>query len=285
MLKKILKICFSFAVIVLLSSCSLAGSWVYERLDDYLADYFKEFADFSDEQRQEIQIVSEEFLNWFSENELLNVVALLEDIKEIDIENPEQTVKESYAKGEDIFKRSNNYFKKPIISFSKRLTKDQIKQIGSHFDELRNEREEERNKEKKEYKERILENYIAGFDRIGINLREDQIDAININLASHNNTREEWSNLQQDWVEEFIELLKTNQSYDYEMKMSSYLSSLENLGNENFREKINENEILAIKIISLVFLTIDEKQFKGFNRSLDVYLKSINRILSKRRVN
>lgn len=285
MLKKILKICFSFAVIVLLSSCSLAGSWVYERLDDYLADYFKEFADFSDEQRQEIQIVSEEFLNWFSENELLNVVALLEDIKEIDIENPEQTVKESYAKGEDIFRRSNNYFKKPIISFSKRLTKDQIKQIGSHFDELRNEREEERNKEKKEYKERILENYIAGFDRIGINLREDQIDAININLASHNNTREEWSNLQQDWVEEFIELLKTNQSYDYEMKMSSYLSSLENLGNENFREKINENEILAIKIISLVFLTIDEKQFKGFNRSLDVYLKSINRILSKRKVN
>ena len=285
MLKKILKICFSFAVIVLLSSCSLAGSWVYERLDDYLADYFKEFADFSDEQRQEIQIVSEEFLNWFSENELLNVVALLEDIKEIDIENPEQTVKESYAKGEDIFRRSNNYFKKPIISFSKRLTKDQIKQIGSHFDELRNEREEERNKEKKEYKERIVENYIAGFDRIGINLREDQIDAININLASHNNTREEWSNLQQDWVEEFIELLKTNQSYDYEMKMSSYLSSLENLGNENFREKINENEILAIKIISLVFLTIDEKQFKGFNRSLDVYLKSINRILSKRKVN
>ncbi len=285
MLKKILKICFSSAVIVLLSSCSLAGSWVYERLDDYLADYFKEFADFSDEQRQEIQIVSEEFLNWFSENELLNVVALLEDIKEIDIENPEQTVKESYAKGEDIFRRSNNYFKKPIISFSKRLTKDQIKQIGSHFDELRNEREEERNKEKKEYKERILENYIAGFDRIGINLREDQIDAININLANHNNTREEWSNLQQDWVEEFIELLKTNQSYDYEMKMSSYLSSLENLGNENFREKINENEILAIKIISLVFLTIDEKQFKGFNRSLDVYLKSINRILSKRKVN
>ena len=67
--------------------------------------------------------------------------------------------------------------------------------------------------------------------------------------------------------------------------MSSYLSSLENLGNENFREKINENEILAIKIISLVFLTIDEKQFKGFNRSLDVYLKSISRILSKRRVN
>ena len=285
MRKKILKICFSSAVIVLLSSCSLAGSWVYERLDDYLADYFKEFADFSDEQRQEIQIVSEEFLNWFSENELLNVVALLEDIKEIDIENPEQTVKESYAKGEDIFRRSNNYFKKPIISFSKRLTKDQIKQIGSHFDELRNEREEERNKEKKEYKERILENYIAGFDRIGINLREDQIDAININLASHNNTREEWSNLQQDWVEEFIELLKTNKYYDYEMKMSSYLSSLENLGNENFREKINENEILAIKIISLVFLTIDEKQFKGFNRSLDVYLKSINRILSKRKVN
>ena len=67
--------------------------------------------------------------------------------------------------------------------------------------------------------------------------------------------------------------------------MSAYLNSLENLGNKNFREKMNKNETLAIEMISFVFLTIDEKQLKGFNRTLDIYLNSINRILSKRGVN
>ena len=282
---KILKICLSSMMIIFLSSCSLAGSWVYERLDDYLADYFKEFADFSKEQRQEIEFVSEEFLIWFSQNELLNIVALLEDLKELDLNNPEKTISASYEKAEDIFKRSNYYFEKPIINFSKGLNEDQIEQIGSHFEKLRNEREEERNKEKKDYKERILENYVSGFDRIGINLREDQTDVVSLNLENQINTREEWSSLQQEWVEEFIKLLKTNNSYGYDIKMSAYLNSLENLGNKNFREKMNKNETLAIEIISFVFLTIDEKQLKGFNRTLDIYLNSINRILSKRRVN
>ena len=64
-----------------MSSCSIAGSWVYERLDNYLADYFKEFANFSQEQDEEIEIISTEFINWFSENELSKVKVILENLK------------------------------------------------------------------------------------------------------------------------------------------------------------------------------------------------------------
>ena len=64
-----------------MSSCSIAGSWVYERLDNYLADYFKEFADFSREQNQEIELISTEFINWFSENELIKLKGILEKLK------------------------------------------------------------------------------------------------------------------------------------------------------------------------------------------------------------
>ena len=63
-----------------MSSCSIAGSWVYERLDNYLADYFKEFANFSREQDEEIEIISTEFINWFSENELSKVKVILENL-------------------------------------------------------------------------------------------------------------------------------------------------------------------------------------------------------------
>ena len=67
--------------------------------------------------------------------------------------------------------------------------------------------------------------------------------------------------------------------------MLAYLESLEELGNEEFRDKIEKNEMLSMEIISFVFLTSDDRQIQGFKRSLDIYLKSINRILSKRRVN
>ena len=67
--------------------------------------------------------------------------------------------------------------------------------------------------------------------------------------------------------------------------MSIYLDSLEELGEEKFREKIDKNELLAQEIISFVFKSSNEKQIGSFNRSLDIYLKSIKRILSKRQVN
>lgn len=271
-------------MILLLSSCSIAGSWVYERLDSYLADYFKEFADFSKEQNQEIELISEEFLNWFSENELLKIKLLIEDLKKIDTKNPEEKVVSAYRQGEEIFARVNDFFERPIINFSKGLNEDQINQIDNHFKELREEREEERKNEKKEYKERLLENYISGFDRIGIRLRDDQLETIKIKLENHVEVRKEWSELQQNWTNEFVQLLKRNTSYGYESRMSAYLNSLEELGNEEFRDKIEKNEMLSMEIISFVFLTSNEKQIKGFNRSLDIYLKSINRILLKRKV-
>ena len=285
MVEKILKISLSSLMILLLSSCSIAGSWVYERLDSYLADYFKEFADFSKEQNQEIELISEEFLNWFSENELLKIKLLIEDLKKIDLKNPEERVASAYRQGEEIFARVNDFFERPIINFSKGLNEDQINQIDNHFKELRKEREEERKKEKEEYKDRLLENYISGFDRIGIDLRNDQLETIKIKLENHIEVRKEWSELQQNWINEFVQLLKRNNSYGYESRMSAYLDSLEELGNEEFRDKIEKNEMLSMEIISFVFLTSNERQIKGFNRSLDIYLKSINRILLKRKVN
>ena len=79
-----------------MSSCSIAGSWVYERLDNYLADYFKEFANFSREQDEEIEIISTEFINWFSENELSKVKVILEKLKNLNLQNPEKEISSIY---------------------------------------------------------------------------------------------------------------------------------------------------------------------------------------------
>ena len=282
--KNIFKFCVLSLMIFILSSCSIAGSFVYERLDNYLASYFKEFADFTKEQNKEIDLISEGYLDWFSENELPYIKSLIEDLKRIDQNNSEISVNLLFEEGEGVFNRTNDYFEKRIITFSKGLNEGQIKQISLHFEELVRKREEENKKDKRDYKERVLDNYISGFDRIGIDLRDDQIEGVKLQLEQYLEISKEWSDLRQQWIEDFIKLLKNRESYGYESQMKKFFKSLDNLGNEEFRLKADRNEKITLEIINFVFRTADPKQMKSFDRTLDVYLKSINRILSKRQV-
>ena len=285
MLNKILKTSSPLLLSFVLSSCSIAGTWVYERLDNYLADYFKEFANFSKEQNKEIDRISKSYLDWFSETELPEIKILLEDLKNLNYKTPEESVNSAYKAGEDIFQRTNQYFEKPIIGFSKSLSNQQISEIESHFQKLAEERAERRRKDSENYLDEIYENYVSGFDRIGISLRDDQEATLKLMLNRYVPLREEWSVLQNEWVEEFIQLLYMNDAYAYETDMSLFLRSFEEIGNKNFREKSDANQILAIEIIIYILSSSDAKQIKSFQRSMDIYLNSINRILSKRSVN
>ena len=285
MVDNFLKSSIPILLSIVLSSCSIAGTWVYERLDNYLADYFKEYADFSKEQNNEIEKISKDYLDWFSANELPRIKLLIKELKDIKSDKPEIAVLSAYEDGQKIFRRTNSYFEEPIINFSKTLDENQIIEIGKHFEEIREKREEEQREEKKNYLEEILENYVSGFDRVGIILREDQITIIRSKLQTYIPLRAEWSSLQEEWVNEFIQLLKQNNSKGYEEKMLLFLQSIQSLGDGVFENKADKNQILSIEIISYVFSSSDERQMTNFRRNMDVYLKSINRILSKRSVN
>ena len=130
-----------------LGSCSIAGSWVYERADGYLAKYFKEYANFSDEQESEIDEVTASYVNWFTQNELPVIRAILVKIKGINNNNAETLINETYISGQGLFERSNKFFEKSFVKFSKTLTDRQVDEIRIHFDEIMFEREETRKKE------------------------------------------------------------------------------------------------------------------------------------------
>ena len=285
MIKKKFRIYLFLFTPFLLNSCSIAGSWVYERIDSYLADYFIEFADFNQIQKQEINKTSKEFHDWFSESELPKIKGLLLELKNIDPNNPKREISLAYEMGELIFARANGYFEEPIIQFTKGMTDKQIDQMKQHFETIRKEREEERKKEKKNYKQRISENFVSGFNRVGIKLDDSQLMLIEGKLNNYAEVREEWSNLQKIWIDEFIDLLKQKDADEYSTMMLSYLRSLENLGSSEFRDKIEGNEKLSLEIINATFMTLNEKQLKSFKRNMDIYIKSINRILSNRGIN
>ncbi len=280
-MKKKLKIYVTISSLLILSSCTVAGSWVYERADSFLADYFKEYANFSNQQKDEIDKVTENYLDWFTRNELPVIRAVLVDLKEINNSNVDDLIKETYKDGQELFERSNKYFEKSFIKFSKTLTDLQVDEIKNHFEEIQVEREESR-KEEKIYSEEVIENYISGFRRLNIKLTKAQKDYVKENIKGLKNIRSEWSFFQEKWVEELIEILNKRNDQDFDKRISAHLKALENLGDEEFQLKRKNNEQIGIKIISGILSNASEKQIKGAKRRIDTYIASIDRILSNR---
>ena len=279
-MRKKLKIYLTIPLFIL-GSCSIAGSWVYERADGYLAEYFKEYANFSEEQKNEIDKVTESYVNWFTLNELPIIKTILVNMKDINNNNAKSLINETYLNGQGLFERSNKYFEKSFVEFSKTLTDLQVDEIKNHFDEIQIEREESRKKEKS-YSEEVFENFSSGFRRLNIKLTNAQKDFAKENIKELKNTRPEWSFFQEKWVEELIEILKKRNDKDFEKNITSHLRSFENLGDEEFQLKRKNNEQVTIKIISGIFSSASEKQIKGMNRRIETYIASIDRILSNR---
>jgi len=279
-MRKKLEIYLTISLFIL-GSCSIAGSWVYERADGYLAEYFKEYANFSEEQENEIDKVTESYVNWFTLNELPIIKTILVNMKDINNNNAESLINEAYLNGQGLFERSNKYFEKSFVEFSKTLTDLQVDEIKNHFDEIQIEREESRKKEKS-YSEKVFENFSSGFRRLNIKLTNAQKDFAKENIKELKNTRPGWSFFQEKWVEELIEILKKRNDKGFEKNITSHLRSFENLGDEEFQLKRKNNEQVTIKIISGIFSSASEKQIKGMNRRIETYIASIDRILSNR---
>ena len=278
---KKLKIYTTIASLFILVSCSIAGTWFYERADSYLADYFKEFANFSNEQKDEIDKVTKNYLDWFTENELPAVRDVLVNLKDINNSNANNLIDETYVVGQELFARSNKYFEKSFIEFFKSLTDLQVDEIQDHFEEIRIEREESR-KEENTYPEEVAEDYVSGFRRLNIKLTRSQRDYVKENIKGLKNIRADWSFFQEKWVAELIGILEKRNDQDFEIKITSHLRNLESLGDEEFQLKRKNNEQIGIETIKGILSSASEKQIKGANRRIDTYIISIDRILSNR---
>ena len=278
---KKLKLYVTIATLFFLGSCSIAGSWFYERADSYLADYFKEYANFSNEQKDEIDKVTKNYLDWFTTNELPVIRDVLVNLKDINYGNAKNSINETYVVGQELFVRSNQYFEEPFIKFFKSLTDLQVEEIKAHSEEIRIEREESR-KEENAYPEEVAENYISGFRRLNIKLTKSQRDYVNENIKGLKNIRADWSFFQEKWVEELMGILEKRNDQDFEIKITSHLRSLESLGDEEFQLKRKNNEQIGMKIISGILSNASEKQIQGAKRRIDTYIASIDRILSNR---
>jgi len=265
-----------------MSGCSIAGSWLYDRLDDYINDYFFNFANFSNDQKEDIRLVTKNFKYWLTKNQLPEIQIALNDIAALNKTSSNSEIKLVYEKGYKIFKSINLYFDYEFIEFASTLNKKQINEMETHFSELQEERKEKREKRKEEtYHERLLENYVSGFKRLGVVLKKEQKELLAYSIEDSRDNGKEWNLLQEKWTEEMLSILRKNEQNNFKKELSVHLKGLSDLGSQVFKDKIEQNKTIGIIAVSNVVGSMDEGQFKKMNKSLNVFQKSILQIIKK----
>ena len=125
---------FIFVVFtVFLNSCSVFGEWWYDRLDLYLANYFFEYAEFTNDEKYYIRKTTKEYKNWNSNSELPKLKNLLLEVESLDKEDTIKDIEKIIMRGRLLFKNNYSFFIPHIVILCEELTDEQVEEISLKF--------------------------------------------------------------------------------------------------------------------------------------------------------
>tara|TARA_B100000029_G_scaffold231916_1_gene229259 strand:+ start:405 stop:1244 length:840 start_codon:yes stop_codon:yes gene_type:complete len=277
MFKKILLV----MLLALTASCSVIGEWWYiNRLDSYLNNYFFDYADFSDEQKDSIRNTTKEYKIWHFENELPKYIKLLKDIKGLNKNISQQKLEDIYSRGYVLFRSSNNFFIPHMINFSRKLNEKQVDQIEKHFEMILVKREKIIQRTDKEtFKEDIIKNSSSGFKRLGIRLNNNQKRIIKRFSHSIEDIRKESILAQRSWNKGLIEILRNRKKEEFDESLTKYLRSVERMGGEDYKIKDEKNRLIFFQMIVDILSSLDKDQVKKYQKKIDYYIYLIEKII------
>ena len=257
-----------------LLSCSALGQWWYDRLDIYLANYFFKYADFSDEQKSYIRSVTKDYLEWNSISEIPKYKDLIIKIRNLDATTTALDITNIFEEGEALFEASNNFFTPHIVSFCKTLNDKQVEEINLFF-EKRIEGWRESLKESKDQtqEESTTESVQRLAKFLGVKLDDKQLETIKV-LAKEIKSEDTSSIERQDtWNKELITILREKDFQNFNFLLTDHLSSLLD------SEQSGNREVVYHEIIATTIASLNEVQRKKFERRLNVFVSSLDKII------
>tara|TARA_B100000953_G_scaffold74288_1_gene59989 strand:+ start:7473 stop:8324 length:852 start_codon:yes stop_codon:yes gene_type:complete len=267
------RLSLGFLTISLLS-CSALGQWWYDRLDIYLANYFFKYADFTNEQKSYIRSVTKDYLEWNSSSEVPKYKSLIIKIRDLGETTTTKDIRRIFEEGESLFESSNNFFTPHIVRFCKTVTDRQVEEVNLFF-EKRIEGWRESLKESKDLsqEESITKSVQRLGKFLGVKLDDKQLKTVK-DLAKEIKEEDTSSiELQDIWNKELITILRGRNSENFNSLLSDHLNSLLDSEQRGNREAVY-HEIIATTIASL-----NEAQRKKYERRLNVFVSSLDKII------
>ena len=260
-------------VVFNLSACSVVGGLWYERIDQFIANQFLEYASFSNTQENYIRKATQEFKYWNIKNELPEYKKLLLRFRLLDSETRIGDIDEIYKKGGVLGNRSRNFFVPYLAELCKTLTNKQIEEIEIHFDGLMEERRFKLGNETKNYQAALEKNFVRFFRLLRVKLNEEQKNTVRLLSSELEDTRYQLINDRIKWNQQFVTILVLRQEKDFEQILTDHIHSLSS-EDKNTRTAINQ-------ITAEILASLDEKQRARFQKRLGVFVASIDQILAR----
>ena len=260
-------------VVFNLSACSVVGGLWYERIDQFIANQFLEYANFSITQENYIRKAAQEFKYWNKKNELPEYKKLLLQFRLLDSTTRVGDIDNIYQKGVILGNRSRDFFVPYIVEFCKTLTNKQIEEIVIHFDGLMEERRLKLDNERKSFQIALEKNFVRFFRLLGVRLNDEQKNIVQLLSSELEDTRYQLLNDRIKWNQKFVTILVSRQEKDFEKILVDHINSLSS-EDKNTRTVMNQ---ITAEIIS----SLDEKQRTRFKKRLGVFETSIDQILAR----
>jgi len=260
-------------VVFNLSACSVVGGLWYERIDQFIANQFLEYASFSNTQENYIRKATQEFKYWNIKNELPEYKKLLLQFRLLDSETRVGEIDEIYEKGGVLGNRSRNFFVPYLVELCKTLTNKQIEEIEIHFDGLMEEKRFELGNETKNYQAALEKSFVRFFRLLRVKLNDEQKNAVRLLSSELEDTRYQLIYDRIKWNQQFVTILVLRQEKDFEEILADHIHSLSS-EDKNTRTAINQ-------ITAEILASLDEKQRARFQKRLGVFITSIDQILAR----
>ena len=260
-------------VVFNLSACSVVGGLWYERIDQFIANQFLEYASFSNTQENYIRQATQEFKYWNIKNELPEYKKLLLRLRLLDSETRVGEIDEIYEKGGVLGNRSRNFFVPYLVELCKTLTNKQIEEIEIHFDGLMEERRFKLGNETKNYQAALEKSFVRFFRLLGVKLNDEQKNTVQLLSSGLEDTRYQLINDRIKWNQQFVTILVLRQEKDFEQILADHINSFSS-EDKNTRTAINQ-------ITAEILASLDEKQRARFQKRLGVFVASIDQILAR----
>ena len=260
-------------VVFNLFACSVVGGMWYERIDQFIANQFLEYAYFSIAQENHIRKATQEFKYWNIKNELPEYKKLLLRFRLLDSETRIGDIDEIYKKGVVLGNRSRNFFVPYLAELCKTLTNKQIEEIEIHFDGLMEERRFKLGNETKNYQAALEKSFVRFFRLLRVKLNDEQKNTVRFLSSELEDTRYQLINDRIKWNQQFVTILVLRQEKDFEQILTDHIHSLSS-EDKNTRTGINQ-------ITAEILASLDEKQRARFQKRLGVFVTSIDQILAR----
>lgn len=258
-------------------------------MDNIIATEVKEYADFSAEQKDEIDLFADQYHHWHRTQHLPLYAELLREVgthlqtgKVI----TSQEVKAWSGLIEDYAREmAYCYPLNDSADFLRSLSDEQVQQVLEHgleeYEEFLEDRvdftDEKRN-------ERWYDETRKWFRRMSLRLDDEQKEHLKDTIAMERRLRGAGMEVWRDWHLEFIDLLGERDLEDFEMKANEHIENLWTLQDDNFPDVFDFNRQLWIDYFTSLGQSLSDDQRESVSSWMAKMATNLDNI-SKLRVN